>query len=631
MKKLLIAIAGISLVLVIGVATLLAVVDPNEYKPQIAKVVNDSTGREFDIRGDIEWQLFPTFGLSLSDITFSNPEGFQNPYMASLKELTVSVSVLPLLSGTIEVGGITIDQVRLNLLTLADGRNNLDDLTQGADSKDAESKEVAPGPESQEKSTKLDLSQISLGRVLIQDIQLLVDDQQVGTQQQLTLELFELSQIKPGEKSEAKLKLQLNTVDLAAKITVNSAMTISPAFDHIKLHNLEALTHLTGEVLPKGELTQKVTAQGDIQLTDLAVNLEQLKLDVANLQGEGGLKFKQNKVPELDFELNFDTFNLADFVPPASEQKTEQDAPNADTDVAASSESQEPDLTGLKGINITGLVTVKKALAQGVTIQDIRLNLALKDGVLDAKPLQAKLYDGSLNVNAQLNAQYPIASYAADVKLNGVQLLPLLKDATELELLAGVANFNLDLHGTGLSVEKLKTASVGKGDFLVSDGALMGINIPHKIRSIKATLKGKETPAEAKKTDFSSLEGNFSLASGVAHNPNLKLASPLLRVEGKGSFDVLKNSVDYLAVTELVASSKGQGGKSSDDLAGIRIPLRVKGTPDDLSYKLDSESALKQEAKRKVEEKKEEVKKKLDEKKDKLKEKLKGKLGSFFG
>ena len=613
MKKLLIVLASLLAALVLIIAIALTVFDPNDYKSQISAAVKDATGRELAIDGAIGWQLFPSFGLSLADVSFANPQGFKEPTMASLKKLSVSVAVMPLLSGQVQIDGIHIEQVRLNLITLADGRDNLADLTRSSPQP-----EQAPQPDV-DAATGTGLENLSLGLIRIEHLQLVIEDQKAKTHQKMVLDLFELSQFAPGQRTDIKVRLTADTADMGVNVAIDSSLTLATDFNHIDLHGFELVAHMKSALFPKGELTKTLRGLGTIQLDPMQVALNDIQIDVASLSGTGWFAFKQTEVPDVQFNLAFDTFALDDFIAKAeasAEQPVEKDVTQPAADLDA-----EPDLTGLNGIKLDGELSFKKVLASGLTIEDVVLHAALNKGILVASPIAAKLYQGALHSSVTLNASQKVASFQTKVALSGVQIQPLLQDLADTGTLAGTANFNLNLSGKGLSQNKLKQASQGQGNFSVQDGAVYGINLAQKIRSAKAALKGNfsEQPAE-KKTDFSELTRSFTLANGIAKNPDLKMQSPLLRVKGEGQFNVLNNTVDYLATTELVASSKGQGGADAEELDGIKIPLKISGPVDDLDYDLDTDSALKEEAKQK-----------LEQKKDKLKDKVNKKLGGLFG
>ena len=80
------------------------VVDPNNYKEEISAAVLKKTGRELTIGGEIKWNVFPSIGLDLSDVTLGNPEGFGDQPMLDIGQAGISVKLMPLLNRKLEVG-----------------------------------------------------------------------------------------------------------------------------------------------------------------------------------------------------------------------------------------------------------------------------------------------------------------------------------------------------------------------------------------------------------------------------------------------------------------------------------------------------------------------------------------------
>jgi AsmA protein len=69
----------------------------------------------------------------------------------------------------------------------------------------------------------------------------------------------------------------------------------------------------------------------------------------------------------------------------------------------------------------------------------------------------------------------------------------------------------------------------------------------------------------------------------------MALKSPLVRVEGRGTSDLNKRTVDYRVMPKFVANIEGQGGRDS---GGIMVPVLVTGTWDNLNYKPDLTGAI---------------------------------------
>ena len=169
-----------------------------------------------------------------------------------------------------------------------------------------------------------------------------------------------------------------------------------------------------------------------------------------------------------------------------------------------------------------------------------------------------------------------------------MQIGPLLKDFMGKDQLAGTTSAKLDLHGSGLTPDRIKRTLSGTASFAVLNGAINGINVAQMIRDAWNSLKGlSPSRSEVQRTDFAELTGSADLNDGHIVNDDLNMKSPLLRVAGKGWADLPRNGVDYLATVTLVGTLKGQEGASLADLRGVPLPIRVKGALDAPSIGLD--------------------------------------------
>jgi len=208
---------------------------------------------------------------------------------------------------------------------------------------------------------------------------------------------------------------------------------------------------------------------------------------------------------------------------------------------------------------------------------------------------------GGLTVDAKAAPTFVVRQ-----KLTGINIGPLLQDLAENDMLEGKGNVVLDVTAQGNTVSALKKALNGTSSVRLTDGALKGINIAGSIRSAKAklgVLRGEQVQQANKteKTDFSELSGTFNIKNGVAHNSDLAMKSPLLRVGGEGAIDIGNDSIDYLIKASIVGTTKGQGGRELADLQGVTVPVRVAGPLDAPSYKLDFAALATDAAKQKLE------------------------------
>ena len=265
------------------------------------------------------------------------------------------------------------------------------------------------------------------------------------------------------------------------------------------------------------------------------------------------------------------------------------------------------DLTGLRDLNANGTIRIGSLKANNLKATNVRVDVKASGGRVDLNPLTANLYQGTLASAVTINAAPATPAFTVKHNMNAVSVAPLLKDLANNETLEGRGAVTLDVTTQGNTVGALKKALNGNAGLKLTDGAVKGIDIAGSIRNAKArlgTLKGEQTQQadKAQKTDFSELTGTFAIKNGVAHNSDLSLKSPLLRVGGEGDINIGEDSLNYLVKASIVGTTKGQGGRELDDLKGITVPVRLSGPIASPTYRFDFGSMVTDVAKQKVEE-----------------------------
>jgi AsmA protein len=180
-----------------------------------------------------------------------------------------------------------------------------------------------------------------------------------------------------------------------------------------------------------------------------------------------------------------------------------------------------------------------------------------------------------------------------------------LHDAAQIDTLEGKGTVSVDVTAQGATMAALKKALNGTAAINLNDGAVKGIDIAGTLRSAQTKLRelrGQQVQASnmAQKTDFSELKATFNLKNGVAHNNDLSMKSPLLRVGGEGEIDIGNDRLNYLLKATLVATSRGQGGKDVTDLRGLTVPVKLTGALGSPQYALDFGSIVTDVAKQQL-------------------------------
>ena len=114
------------------------------------------------------------------------------------------------------------------------------------------------------------------------------------------------------------------------------------------------------------------------------------------------------------------------------------------------------------------------------------------------------------------------------------------------------------------------------------------------------------------------MTGSFAIQNGVAHNNDLSMKSPLLRVSGEGDINIGEDTVNYLVKAAVVGTLTGQDGRAVNELRGVTVPVRAKGPLTTPSFALDFNAMLTDTLNQKVQ----------DTVKSKLEERLLGKAGA---
>lgn len=257
------------------------------------------------------------------------------------------------------------------------------------------------------------------------------------------------------------------------------------------------------------------------------------------------------------------------------------------------------DVSPLRELDLAGTLRVGSLKVANLKLSQLRVGVKAAGGMLDLNPLQASLYQGTVNGRASVLAAPKAPQFRVEQTLAGISVGPLLADLTGKESLQGRGNVTLDLTSVGGTPAALMKALAGSARLELRDGAVKGINIAQAVRGARSSLglgggtsQGSGSSDQA--TDFSELSGSFRIAAGVAHNDDLQAKSPLLRVAGNGDIDLGESRLDYRVQATVVGTLQGQGGPELQALRGQTVPVHLKGPFSNIGYSVDFASVARQ-------------------------------------
>ena len=402
--------------------------------------------------------------------------------------------------------------------------------------------------------------------------------------------------------ASADIDLQLKQDTLAVAGKIGSPVLLDLDTKRLQLATLVGDFSFSGPKVPNK--SAKLHLEGSKQLdwgqetaqADLRARLEDGTVNAR-------VAVKGFDTPAVKFDVNADRLNIDQYLPPADKTPASADssAGAKGGGVASSPATKESpiDLGWLKTLQAQGSVKVGELVVSNIKAQNVTIGVDAGKGRLSVDPIRANLYRGSVQGSAIVNAHRN--SYVVKQRLVGVNIGPLLRDVADKDLLEGRGNVELDLHTVGTTPDALKRALDGTASVVLKDGAVKGFNLAEALRKAKAVLGSKSAAEEQAKggeqTDFSDMSASFKVQSGIAHNNDLLLRSPFLRVNGSGDVNIPDSNLDYLVKASLVNTSTGQGGKGLDKVGSVTVPVTITGPMDNLKYRLDTRALIEDKAK----------------------------------
>ncbi|MGI9271479.1 MAG: AsmA family protein, partial [Woeseiaceae bacterium] len=161
LKPVLFFIAAVLAILVIAVIAVAVMFDPNDYREEIESTVQETTGRELVIEGEIGMAIFPWVAIEVGKSRLGNGAGFGDEPFASFDEASLSVRLMPLLlRRDVQITTAELVGLDLNLAINRNGRSNWQDFIDAAEAK--ESQEAADEDQGDTASGGLDVAGVKV-------------------------------------------------------------------------------------------------------------------------------------------------------------------------------------------------------------------------------------------------------------------------------------------------------------------------------------------------------------------------------------------------------------------------------------------------------------------------------------
>jgi len=601
-RRLLTFLIGLVIIVVLAGIIIPFLIPESVYRERAQIAASESLGREVVLAGEVSLRLLPNVQIQAQDVSIANEEGFGETAFAEMAEMRVGLQLIPLLSRNVVIDEFVLIDPTIRL----EQRENLNNWSLGPDANDA-----APAPSSDgfvrrpgalpfeasfgdiriengsisftngaetRRIEGLDLSIRMPG--LDQPLDITGELTADGENLTLALHLGSVRGFFEGEQVATRLDLGGNLIDLGfnGNILEGEDLRYSGRFS-ADIPSIRALAAFADSPLPAGEGLENFELSGILSGGMNSISLDasdsgrndHIRLD--DIAGTGRLAVSLSGArPSIDGALTLPSLDVTPYMPVAPEN------PSASSGVPAWS-TDPIELAALGLVDASLELNVGELTLQDIEISDAAMTVALVNSRLEANLTRISLYDGSGRATIVANGRGTTPSFRIFADLQSISALPLLEAAAGFDRLSGNGRLNIDLLTSGNSQAELMNGLGGTGGFAFSDGAIRGVNLAQAIRGIESALTNRSLPdgfGEQEETDFSALEGTFTVANGIATNSDLVMLSPLVRVDGAGTVDIGGQTLDYRLRPRAVASIQGQGGQR--DLQGVVVPIVINGT-----------------------------------------------------
>ena len=552
-------IAG-GLVAVIASAMLLLplFVDEQALLDMAQAQVKDQTGGELVVEGETELSFFPRFGLRIETTSLDLPARteYDPSISASIDELDVGLSLLPLLGGNIDIGtiviaGVTADITEPQALPPAPEPRPI-----MSDREWEKRGEVIRQSKEQERQRLLsENAGISGFAVLaeaiqIEDITLIQRTRGGELSNDIRVEYLTLTEVNTRNEPmrlEGALTVLGDGSTAPLAIALDGAIRVASDFSRIDIENLEtevagALTQpvksaLNGAFIvspAKADFTLNATIPGgDVtgQLIWSALESPEIKLDITTAR----LDVDQIQPAPLPALIPSDS--------PASDASPPSASAPADTDSGSPVPVPLP-VGPLRDLDLEMRIAAEELIAGGQSITNAQVFLRVRDGVANIDYVRGVLHEGQLDTRMMLNARRPVVEVEVEGGLKGVNMDLLLASAGNTDAATGRIEMGWDIETVGVTSEDLIAALDGDVTASGQDLILQKVSVQGLVCSAVAVVNKippiSGLPTNTPVTDLS-LAVDFD--EGVGDIEKLRFSTPGVVMKGSGDIDLA--SMDF--------------------------------------------------------------------------------------
>lgn len=269
-----IAVGSVAGLTVLLIAALLLVIDPNDYKPEMAALVKNKTDMDLLIADRMEWTLWPRIGVALGKTSLTDTAARET--LVAVDKASVSVQLLPLLSKKIQIDAVNLDGAHLRFIQHADGTTSWDRMLA----------KLASAPEEESEKVAFNIKKLD-----VKNTSVLIKDEKAGIQRSVESVTVKARDIGMDEAFPLALAFTFRQdsadgKNLMAKTELETQLKLDQEKEIYDVTGLVLKIALSGTMMPDAPTA---TVKADIHADMKAQQIKVSALDVAAVYPAKGL------------------------------------------------------------------------------------------------------------------------------------------------------------------------------------------------------------------------------------------------------------------------------------------------------------------------------------------------------
>ncbi|HGE8279692.1 TPA: outer membrane assembly protein AsmA [Serratia marcescens] len=575
MRRLLTTLAILLVVVVAGMSALVLLVNPNDFRGYMVKKVEQKSGYQLTLEGDLRWHIWPQLSILAGRMTLTAP-GAKAP-VVSAENMRLDVKLLPLLSHQLFVKQVMLKNAVIRLTPDSEEHSQVDAPIAPAGS----------GTDAADAAWKFDIDNLRVVDSLL--IWQRADNEQINVRDiNLTLQQTE----KRQAQLELSSRVNRDQRDLTFSMAADVDLQQFPRQIGAKVTQFNY--QLAGADILNGGIQGEGNAQVVYQQTPAQIAVSQLNVSANNSQLTGDISATLGAVPGYVVNLNSANLDLDALSGWQSSTTTaEQPAVTSAPVIASQVDDRQQNLEALRDFTAQLNLQAAQVTYRGMNVAQLAVTADNQRGLLTLRKLAGQLAGGDFSLPGTLDARGNKPVISVQPVLNQVELGTVLKAFDMPQMLTGKFSMKGDLTGDRLSSQAFERRWRGTAQLAMQDAQLHGLNIQQLIQQAVArndnSVRGQDS--YQRYTEVKSVSAQASLNQGMVKLSGLTADSPLLALTGAGSIDMPGKQCDMALNVRVTGGWQGRG-ELIEQLQKTPIPLRVYGPWQQLNYQLQVDQVL---------------------------------------